>query len=134
MIMTAGTEAAKATHPSTEAAETEVTDLINPHDETPSRRKCHPKTGDPTAKDTTMEVHDDDKTVQSKGSGAKIEEKLTEFLIKLTIRPKQRRTQLTQTEALRIHHGLCGAILNVPGNVINMLQKNQSIKRRNSLK
>jgi hypothetical protein len=44
-------------------------------------------TGDPTAKDSTMEVDDDDKTVQSKGSGAKIEEKLTEFLIKLTIWP-----------------------------------------------
>jgi hypothetical protein len=65
-----------------------------------------------------MELDDDDKTVQSKGSGAKIEEKLTEFLIKLTIRHKQRHTQLTQTEALKIHHGVCGAILKVPGSVI----------------
>ena len=75
-------------------------------------------TGDPTTKDSTMEVEDDDKTVQSKGSGGKIEEKLTEFLVKVTIKPKQRRTQLTQTEALQIHSEICGAILTVPGSVV----------------
>jgi hypothetical protein len=65
----------------------------------------------------TLETDDDDKTVQSKGSGTKNRGTMSEFLIKVTIRPKHRRIRLTQSEVLNIHHGICTALINVPGNI-----------------
>jgi hypothetical protein len=73
--------------------------------------------GIPPAKDTSMEMEDDEKTVQTKGNGTKIEEKLMEFTMKLTFRPKYRKMEYTQTKVLKIHYGLCNAILNVSGNI-----------------
>jgi hypothetical protein len=75
-------------------------------------------TGNPLQDGKNMNTDDGDKTVQSKGSGTKNNKRLAEFLMKVSIRPKDRKTQLTQTEVLTIHRALCTALLNVPGTVI----------------
>jgi hypothetical protein len=72
-------------------------------------------TGNPTATSTTMEMDDDDKTVQSRGNGSKNDEELKDFLIKITIRPKRRELRMTKSEVLNIHRNICQAMLAIPG-------------------